>query len=99
MLGVTVCGMKTEPTLAMGALGWGVGSKVLLHDAGACGAVLSDLAGQAFCPLGSDDIPGVGWGALSPELQLALGPEDTHCRPPMGSDKRGGSSLGTTWLT
>jgi hypothetical protein len=43
-------------------------------------------------------MPGVGGTALSPELQLALGPEVGHWRLPTGSDRRIGSSVGTTCL-
>jgi hypothetical protein len=98
MLGVTVCAIKAEPGLATDVVGWGVGvgSTVLLHDAGAFGP--SARAGQASLPLGSDETPGVGCVALSPELQLALGPEAGHCRLPTGSERRIGSLLGiTSW--
>jgi hypothetical protein len=90
MLGVTI-----RPT---GDEGWGVGSRVLLHDAGARGPVLSGCAGHASRPPGRDDTPGVGWRALSPELQLAFGPEAGHCRLPAGRERRKGSLLDTDWF-
>src|SRR5437879_6195433 len=71
---------------------------MLLHDAGAGGVAVPARAGHATCPPGSDDTPGVGWEALSPALQLALGPESGHCRLPAGSERRTGSLLDTAWF-
>ena len=99
MLGVTVRGTKVDPDVAIGSAvcSVGVGSSVLVHDAGALGP--PGRAGHAPCPLGTDATPGVGSAALSPALQLALGPEAGHCLPPTGSERRIGSSAGTTCVT
>src|SRR2546429_2474101 len=97
MLGVTLRGMNAVPILA--AVGCGVGRRVLLQAAGALGPALSDRAGHASCPPGSEDTPGVGCAAFSPELQLAPGPEAGHWLLPTGSASRTGSSDGTTCCT
>src|SRR6267378_4220505 len=91
MLGVTVRGMNAVPILAAPGVGRGVGRRVLLQAAGAFGPALSDRAGHASCPLGSEDTPGVGSAAFCPELQLAPGPEAGHWLPPSGSARRTGA--------
>src|SRR5487761_128484 len=70
----------------------GDGSKVLLQEAGAIGPELSDAAGQAASQLGREETPDVGCTALSPELQLALGPDPGHCWPPASCARRTGLS-------
>jgi len=99
MLGVTVRGMNAVPILAAPGVGRGVGRRVLLQAAGAFGPALSDRAGHASCPLGSEEMPGVGSAAFCPELQLAAGPEAGHWLLPSGSARRTGSSDGTTCFT
>jgi hypothetical protein len=96
MLGVTVRAMSAAPIRAGGAVaGW---SSVSLQEAVATGPALPVPEGHAACPPGREDTPGVGCAAPSPELQLAFGPEAGHCRSPVGSARRSGSSDGTTCL-
>jgi hypothetical protein len=91
--------MNAVPILAALGVGCGVGRSVLLQAAGALGPALSDRAGHASCPPGREETPGVGCAAFAPELQLAPGPEAGHWLPPSGSERRTGSSDGTTCFT